>query len=688
MDMLKVYRCPYCNSGLDFKEISLICQSCHTEFTISDDGIPLFFRKKDYYWNPIEKEKMGAVLDLKNNGGWKSFLDKLFDEFRTDDIKEEWANMIFRESRTGWKFLVDLSSRENALDIGCGMGITAFNLCRNFENVFAMDMTLERLQFTQSMSKEMQLSNLNVVGGGDTTYLPFPDKYFDLVSLVGVLEWVPSNYQNDRNSSKNKFYKAWDVLVEPWFKSNPRKMQVDLLREINRVLKPTGTLYLAIENRFDYHYFYKTPDTHTDLMYASLMPRFLANMYSLIFRRTSYREYTHSYSALKRMMVKSGFKSTDCYSLYPDYRIYDEIYCLTNEQAVPANTPFSGIRDKLNRSRLFCPSFGLTARKHKKDRNFIEAVRDYIETERGAKYILGRYHVMPKGNVVLELTEREDISRGIIVKIPIDATADTQSVTEFRILEELHKNKNIQNKLGYQIPKALLRSTIDGQNFFIQEKINGVPVRFIAADQASKLRVINDCIEFIIDFHSCTSETVLITETEYIRIAGALLERVKRVANGYEKVFDKIDAILRSIFIGKAFTLVQKHGDFSFANLLTDSKNFNLNGVIDWDNSDYRQPALIDVINLLESFYNFAGYEMGNVVTEVFLKGNLTPNEKSCIAKYLSAFPQYEELSRPLSIVYWLAHIDSQLKYKFLTYNPKWMEQNYFNVIEELNRML
>ena len=101
--------------------------------------------------------------------------------------------------------------------------------------------------------------------------------------------------------------------------------------------------------------------------------------------------------------------------------------------------------------------------------------------------------------------------------------------------------------------------------------------------------------------------------------------------------------MLRNEFIGREILEAQRHGDFSFANILIDHNRFGMIGIIDWDNSKTGQPLLNDLVNLIESTYNSKDLELGYTVTNMLLKDKLTNDEKTvlrlCICFWIFLLP-------------------------------------------------
>ena len=186
--------------------------------------------------------------------------------------------------------------------------------------------------------------------------MPFSDGFFDLVVVYGVLEWAGLSGEEQ----KPEFY------------------QLKLLKEVQRVLKKGGHLYLAIENRLGIVYLLGQKDPHTNLRFVTLMPRFLANIYSRVVRGKPYRAYTHTLGDCKRLFKKAGFSDIETYTPLPSYRHFWYVLPLDEpkimsyflEHLSQASTPLARILLKLARKikllnliRLFVPDYSFIVKK-------------------------------------------------------------------------------------------------------------------------------------------------------------------------------------------------------------------------------------------------------------------------------------------------------------------------------------
>jgi SAM-dependent methyltransferase len=104
------------------------------------------------------------------------------------------------------------------LDVGCGPGIATLALAQRGFVVNAIDLIKAQLDRTQERAAEAHLRERVVTSVGDIHDLDFSDGVFDLILVLGVMEWL----------------------------DDPSKP----LREISRVLKPGGRVILSVDNKW------------------------------------------------------------------------------------------------------------------------------------------------------------------------------------------------------------------------------------------------------------------------------------------------------------------------------------------------------------------------------------------------------------------------------------------------------
>ncbi|MEA3485966.1 MAG: class I SAM-dependent methyltransferase, partial [Candidatus Aerophobetes bacterium] len=250
---------------------------------------------------------MRKVIQIAQERGWKSSLH--------DYVRKKNYYLYGYSSditRADWKILLPKLRNATILDYGCGWGSISISLSQGCGKIIALDSTYERVQFLNIRRTQEKISNLYPVCAGDTFELPFPNSYFDVIILNGVLEWIGATFP----------YKG------------PSRAQVEFLRSLWRVLKKDGCLYIGIENRFGLQYLLGARD-HSKLRFTSVLPRNIARILSQLFLKQNYYTYTYSYKGYKILLEKSGFAYNQFYSSLPRYRAPSILLPLDN--SVPFN---------------------------------------------------------------------------------------------------------------------------------------------------------------------------------------------------------------------------------------------------------------------------------------------------------------------------------------------------------------
>lgn len=178
-------------------------------------------------------------------------------------------------------------SEATILDIGAGYGALSIPLAKESRKVISCDILDYSLKAIQYRAMGNNIDNIDTIriDAFNSPFLPFKGETFDMVVLNGVLEYA--GYTRS---------------------ANPEDIQLTILGEVNRLLKPSGIFYLAIENRFAINYIFGGRG-HDGLFFSSLLPKSLANIYSKLMTGNQYRMYELSYPALKSALQVTGFKN-------------------------------------------------------------------------------------------------------------------------------------------------------------------------------------------------------------------------------------------------------------------------------------------------------------------------------------------------------------------------------------------
>lgn len=290
--------CLKCRATLTRKTHTLFCNKCKTKYPIRD-GIPSFC--EDHYYGEISKKELKKIIKKGRKVGFKrtltTYIRKKFPAFH---------KYISHETRIAPAFLLTPKVYQNVLDLGCGYGSISIELAKIFKCVVAIDITFEKLKMLKSRIEEEKIKNIQLIHA-DALRLPFPEKSFDAIVIIGLLEWIPL-------SEKSK---------------NPEKVQGDFLQKMYKLLRDGGEILIGIENRFGFQYFLGWKD-HNGIWGTNLLPRKLANFYSKLRLGEEYRTYTHSINSYKKLLKDVGFESVEFFAALRSYRYPRYIIPLKN----------------------------------------------------------------------------------------------------------------------------------------------------------------------------------------------------------------------------------------------------------------------------------------------------------------------------------------------------------------------
>jgi SAM-dependent methyltransferase len=281
--------CPDCHVPLYESAGALDCPQCKRSWPIIN-GIPHFVENFPY-WGEVSLERMQEVNRASQTGSWKA---ALLDSPHAS--VQQAAVMMLNLDRANWHWLTNLPPNSRVLDLGAGSGTTSHALAMHYREVVAVEPVRERVDFMQQRFTQEGLSNVKILQSSLWT-LPFEQGSFDLVVMNGVLEWVAEGLEGD-----------------------PGQLQEAALRNVLRLLKPGGCLYLGIENRICLGYFIGHGDPHCGVPFVTVLPRPLAHWYA---RRRGlsggYRNYLYSSRGYRKLLQKAGFSNSDFYLAVPSY---------------------------------------------------------------------------------------------------------------------------------------------------------------------------------------------------------------------------------------------------------------------------------------------------------------------------------------------------------------------------------
>jgi SAM-dependent methyltransferase len=260
---------------------------------------------------PEFQEGRAELTELARQIGWKQAIKRQYpnSEYLTDARRSAFLDLLPIEGA-------------DVLEIGPGFGQFTDKIAHKARTVEALEVDPEQADFMREKLRQECLSNVHVTAGGGDCRLPYENDSFDLVILNLVLEWCATRLHEPHETG-----------------------QLRLLREIARVLRPGGRLYVSTKNRYAARYVIGKPDEHYHGMrFGSALPRWFADR----IHGQRPRGRLHSWRGLQRLLRQAGFTVEQSWWAAPEMRFPDALVPVDSKSVRAARR--SGVRQGEGRS--------------------------------------------------------------------------------------------------------------------------------------------------------------------------------------------------------------------------------------------------------------------------------------------------------------------------------------------------
>ena len=172
------------------------------------------------------------------------------------------------------------------LEIGAGCGALTGLFCEKVSHVTAIELSKRRAMILLKRHRRHQ--NLEVIVGNLQDIKL--QRQFNYVTLIGVMEYTKS------------------------FVHTPHPYR-DFLQKVIGCMKPSGKVFIAIENKLGLKYFSGHPEEHTGKMFEGIQG----------YPSNSTIE-TFGKQEICELLLDNGLINLEFYYPYPDYKLPDEVY--------------------------------------------------------------------------------------------------------------------------------------------------------------------------------------------------------------------------------------------------------------------------------------------------------------------------------------------------------------------------
>jgi SAM-dependent methyltransferase len=289
MDASIFYRCPRTGASLRSTRDFLECDQ--TRYLIIG-GIPHFLQ-----FDPVESVEDAAQMERLNERArqtnWRAALAEIY------GADSGTYHYVTDSKRATWLDRLPMDSQTSVLEIGSSLGQITPLLAAQAKDVCALEVVSGQALFTAERCRQEGFQNVSVACGGDDCRLPYAADSFGLVVVNLVFEWCASRDSDEA----------------------PIEGQRRLLREMVRVLKPGGSIFLSTKNRYALRLLFGGRDEHnSNMRFGSALPRWFLNTLLRLKHKYPPPGMLHSYWQLRRMLKTSGLVEIQSYWAMPEMR--------------------------------------------------------------------------------------------------------------------------------------------------------------------------------------------------------------------------------------------------------------------------------------------------------------------------------------------------------------------------------
>ena len=271
-----------------------------------------------------------------------------------------------------------------------------------------------------------------------------------------------------------------------------------------------------------------------------------------------------------------------------------------------------------------------------------------------------------------------------MVKVPWTDLAVQGLRRQAEVLDLLWTNPRLPGMRSL-LPYCAAQGEVDGRYYCVEGALRGVPANRMMLRRTQRAALLASAGRIIRDLHQRTRERTVLdwaAVTEWVdrpllRLEGFVATHPRR-----DRLLDTVWRLreeLAGALVGRTVHISWIHGDFWPGNVLANSPDGQVTGIVDWDRASARQLPLHDLLHLHVLARRLArGDELGEIVVEALRHGvdrtlDVPADEA---ADWLDGIPP-----RPALLLYWLRHmllfIDSEGDHD----DPRWIRGNVERVL-------
>jgi ubiquinone/menaquinone biosynthesis C-methylase UbiE len=642
--------CNECRSIL-FKESEYyICIECGRKINIERGIVTYSEHNNKFNHNSAFEIPLSNFMSNFDKKGWAIGFYELQKQIKSNS--SDLFDSVLRWDRTGWKYLLPITKESTVLDFNFGWGGISLSLSCNVKEVISLGPRKEQLIFARYASRFLDRNNISFIHYCNYKTLPFSDDTFDIIVISDL-----------------------GLIDENNFESCAKKRDV-LLKEINRILKPQGILYISAKNILSYA-FLKSKFLHMEYKLNPFKLDLNFNGYARKKRSKRHEGYVCSLYGLKKTVRKAGFQSFQSLSIVPDKERPAELIdlstrCSKNRTNNKGTSLSKRLKNGYRFLSIFGPNFSITASKSSIQHiSYMNALVDKIkESLKIDELKIDKYIIRP----ALLLVFCNDLNENrVIIRIPYSEREAFKVKNNTEVLKKL-TDKIVMDNVRF--PELLLDGYFCDNYYSVETCVQG--------ESADRLKIKNHSefidviLNFIINFGLNMSSKPQQSGSQLISYFEEIIAFIKSklIENGLKDAYGSLTDLYLNKLNESELRPITIHGDLNLGNCLFLSNNMKYLGVIDWDQSiDYGLPGW-DLINMMNFMRRKSSNKYWGESLLSMLDFKWAETEFGLWNKYTNYYDITQKHLDILILSIWLKGLSYIIKSHQKQLDPNWIKQN------------
>ncbi|MBI4845995.1 MAG: aminoglycoside phosphotransferase family protein [Candidatus Omnitrophica bacterium] len=368
---------------------------------------------------------------------------------------------------------------------------------------------------------------------------------------------------------------------------------------------------------------------------------------------------------IKRILLINGFRSFKVYFLRPRGQ---EVFDIAD--GIKIKSQNADFKEKILNSVLFQwaqPAYVLIADKG------IDISRSFLDEFNEVNGLKGNFKcLMGHPNTLLLIFEDK------IARFPLDRLSEARCRLNNSIIKRL-----AYSSIAGLVPKSIKSGRFNGQKYFLESRING---KAFDEPRAYMNSLLFKAAGFITKFHKNNANEIIIDNNNYKKLFGRGFKIIGRYLKDNElRLLNKINNYIKENAIGKKIKTVMLHGDFKIENVLFETNSHEIQGVIDWDLSEFNGLPFLDIFYLLIYKDNlFSAKPIMQIFRERFLFGQFNDEEEQIISAYFAEVGINKDWLEILLIMCWVHHISKRYAQQLRSSAAGFKQENITGVMNKI----